>query len=188
MIDQNLATITTNATLSAIEYDNDNGIQTIQNTDSENQMDIHTKEQVSCNNKTLPLSNMVSNPSDKQRTNEMINHNNTGTMRQNNSITESGGVTDFISVTDRTESMSLISQEKAEIAVNISELFHLKKFICSNTELISTGKVAIFFFRNMSIPAIYQEEWWTEAISKVRKSIDQKQTTVAMSIKIEFNV
>jgi len=67
-IDQNVATITTNATLSAIEYDDDNGIQTIQNTHSKNQTDRHTKEQVSCNNKTSPLSNMVNNPSDKQRT------------------------------------------------------------------------------------------------------------------------
>jgi len=60
-IDQNLATITTNATLSAIEYDNNNGIQTIQNKESEYKMDIHSKEQVSCNNKTLLLSNMGSN-------------------------------------------------------------------------------------------------------------------------------
>ena len=30
MIDQNVATITTNATLSAIEYNDDNGIQTVQ--------------------------------------------------------------------------------------------------------------------------------------------------------------
>ncbi len=35
MIDQNLATITTNATLTAIENDDDNGIQTIQNRESE---------------------------------------------------------------------------------------------------------------------------------------------------------
>jgi len=38
----------------------------------------------------------------------------------------------------------------------------------------------------MSIPSKYQEEWWAGAVSKVRKSIDQKQDTVAMSIKIEF--
>jgi len=53
-IDQNLATITTNATLPAIEYDDDNGIQTMQNKESEYQMDIDSKEQVSCNNGTLP--------------------------------------------------------------------------------------------------------------------------------------
>jgi len=173
-IDQNLATITTNATLSAIENDNDNGIQTIQNRESKYQTDKHSKEQVDCNNSTLPSSNMVSNQSNKQRTTEMINHNNTGTMRQNDLITESGGVTDCISITDRTESMSSISQEKVEIAAHIPELFHLKKFICSDTELISTGKVATFFFKQMSIPEKYQEEWWAGAISKVRKSIDQK--------------
>ena len=88
MIDQNVATITTNATLSAIEYNNDNGIQTMQNKESEYQMDIDSKEQVSCNNKTLPSSNMISNPSNKQMTNEMINHNNTGTTIQKGSITE----------------------------------------------------------------------------------------------------
>jgi len=101
-------------------------IQTIQNKESKYQLDIHSKEQVSCNNKTLPLSNMGSNPPGKQRTNETINHNNTGTTRQNNLITESGGVTDFISITDRTESMSLISHEKAEIAFHVPELFCLK--------------------------------------------------------------
>jgi len=36
----------------------------------------------------------------------------------------------------------------------------------------------------MSSPAKYQEEWWAGAVSKVRKSIDQKQATVAMSIKL----
>jgi len=65
---------------------------------------------------------------------------------------ESGGVPDCISITDRTESMSSISQEKAEIAAHVPELFCLKKFICSDTELISTGKVAIFFSKHMLIP------------------------------------
>ena len=48
---QNVATITTNETLSAIENDSDNGIQTMQNKESEYQTDIDSKEQVSCNNK-----------------------------------------------------------------------------------------------------------------------------------------
>jgi len=157
----------------------------MQNKESEYQMDIDSKEQVSCNNKTLPSSNMISTPSNKQMTNETINHNNTGTTRQKGLITESGAVTDYISVTDRTESMSSITQEKAEIAAHVPELFCLKKFICLDTELISTGKVAMFVFKNMSIPKC-QEEWWAGVISKVRKSIYQKQATVAMSIKIEF--
>ena len=72
-IDQNLATITTNATVSATEYDYDNGIQMIPNTDSKYQTDRHNEEQVSCKNKTLQLSNMANNPSDEQRTIEMIN-------------------------------------------------------------------------------------------------------------------
>jgi len=46
--------------------------------------------------------------------------------------------------------------------------------MCSDTELISTGKVATFFFKQMLIPENYQEEWWAGAISKVRKSIDQE--------------
>jgi len=125
-IDQNVATITTNASLSAIENDNDNGKQTMQNKESEYQTDIDTEEQVSFNNTTLPSSNMISTPSNKQMTNEMINHNNTGTTRQKGSITESGAVTDYISVTDRTESMSSITQEKAEIAAHVPELFCLK--------------------------------------------------------------
>ena len=49
-IDQNVATITTNATLSATECNNDNGIQTMQNKESKYQMDIDSEEQVSCNN------------------------------------------------------------------------------------------------------------------------------------------
>jgi len=155
MTDHTLVTITANASLSATEYDDDNGIQTIQNTDSEHQRDRHTNEQVSCNNKTLPLSNMVNNPSDKQRTIAMINHNDTENTRHNNLIIESGGVIDFIPVTDRMERMPLITQEKAEIAAHVPELFCLKKFICLDTELISTGKLAMFFFINMSIPAKY---------------------------------
>ncbi len=117
---------------------------------------------------------MISTPSNKQMTNEMINHNNTGTTRQKGLIMESGGVTDYISITDKTESMSLISQEKAEIATHVPELFCLKKFICLDSDLISTGKVALFFYKNMLFPAKYQEEWWAGAVSKVRKSIDQK--------------
>ena len=70
--------------------------------------------------------------------------------------------------------MSLITQEKAEIAAHVPELFCLKKFICSDAELVSTGKVATFFFKHMPIPEKYQEEWWAGAVSKVRKSIDQK--------------
>jgi len=73
-------------------------------------------------------------------------------------VIESGRVTDFISVTDRTESMSLITQEKAEIAAHVPELFCLKKIICLNSKLISTGKVATFFYKNMLIPQKYQEE------------------------------
>jgi len=46
MIDQNLATITTNATLSAIENDNDNGIQTIQNRESEYQTSKHSENRL----------------------------------------------------------------------------------------------------------------------------------------------
>ncbi len=91
---------------------------------------------------------MANNSSDEQqRTIEMLSHNNTGNMRPNNSVIESGGVTDFISVIDRTESMSSITQEKADIAAHVPELFCLKKFICFDSELISTGKVATFFFK-----------------------------------------
>jgi len=68
---------------------------------------------------------MANHPSNKQRTIEMLNHNDTGNMRQNNSVIKSGGVTDYILVTDRTESMSSITQEKAEIAAHVPELFHL---------------------------------------------------------------
>jgi len=88
MIDQHLVTITTNASLSAIEYDNNNGIQTIQNTNTKHQRDRHTNEQVSCHNKTMSLSNMINNSSDKQRTIEMINHNDTGNMRHNKLVIE----------------------------------------------------------------------------------------------------
>jgi len=84
-----------------------------------------------------------------------LDHNDMGITRQHNLVYESGGVMDFISVTDRTESMSSITQEKAEIAAHVPELFCLKKFICSDAEVISTGKVAMFFFKNMSIPAKY---------------------------------
>jgi len=83
-IDQNLATITTNATLSAIENDNDNGIQTIQNRESEYQTYKHSRKQVDCNNSTGPSSNMDNNKANKQRMAETINHNNTGTTRQKN--------------------------------------------------------------------------------------------------------
>jgi len=82
---------------------------------------------------------MANHPSDKQRTIEMLNHNDTGKMRPNNMVIKSGGETDFISVTDRTESMSSITQEKVEIAAHVPELFHLNEFICSDTELMSTG-------------------------------------------------
>jgi len=48
-------------------------------------------------------------------------------MRQTNLVIKSGRVTDFISVTDRTESMLLIAQARAEITVHVPELFCLKK-------------------------------------------------------------
>jgi len=49
---------------------------------------------------------------------------------------------DFISVSNKTGSMSSLSHEKAEIAVVIPQLFQLKKFICSDNELTYTGKIA----------------------------------------------
>ncbi len=78
---------------------------------------------------------------------------------------------DCISITDRTESMSLISQEKTEIAVNSPELFHLKKFVPILNSLIQE-KYSNILLQKMSIPEKYQEEWWAGAISKVRKSVD----------------
>ena len=81
-IKQNLTTITTNTTLSAIENDDDNEIQTIQNRESKYQTEKHSKEQVECNNSTFPSSNMVSNQSNKNSMTEPINNNNTGIMRQ----------------------------------------------------------------------------------------------------------
>jgi len=75
-------TITTNTTLSAIENDDDNEIQAIQNRESEYQTDKHSKEQVECNNSTFPSSNMVNNQSNKNSMTEPINNNNTGTTRQ----------------------------------------------------------------------------------------------------------
>jgi len=184
--DQNFTTIPTNATLSPTDDDDDNEIQTNQNRESENKTEKQIEEQVEYNNSNLPTSNIVTNVSNKHTTTETINHKTAGTTRQQKTIMESGGVTDYISITDRTETMSSISQDKAEIAVHIPELFHLKKFICSDNELISTGKVATFFFKQMSIPERYREEWWAASVSKIRKSIDQKRATVAMSIKIEF--
>ncbi len=68
--------------------------------------DRHNDGQVSCNSKTLQLSSMDNNPSDEQRTIEMLYHNDTGNTRKDNLVIESGGVTDFTSVTDRTEGTS----------------------------------------------------------------------------------
>jgi len=83
----------------------------------------------------------------------MLNHNDTGNMRQTSSVIESDGVTDFISITDRIVSMSFITQERAKIAADVPELFHLKIFICSNSELTCTGKAATY--RNMLISQKY---------------------------------
>jgi len=70
-----MAIITTSATASATENNNDkNGTQTIENTDSKHQRDRHSNEQVSCNIKTSQLLKMANHPSDKQRTIEMLNH------------------------------------------------------------------------------------------------------------------
>jgi len=68
----------------------------------------------------------------------------------------------------------------------VPQLFHLKKFICSDSELLCTGKIAQFFYNQLTIPERIQENWWAGAVSKVRKSIDNKRATVAMAIKTEF--
>jgi len=183
--EQNVAIVQAKETLSTLEYDNDNENQNLPNKESEYETDIDNKEQVSYKNNKLPSSSMTCTISNELMTNETIQNNNTGNTRQTGSMTESGAVTDCISIANRTESMSSITQEKAEIAAHVPELFHLKKFICSDAELVSTGKIASFFFKHMSIPQKYQEEWWAGAINKVRKSIDQKRATVAMSRKIK---
>jgi len=92
---QNVVTITTNATVSETENDDDNQIQTINNSYGKHQRGRHNNEQVCCNNKTFHLSIMANHPSDKQRTIEMLNHNDAGNTRQNNLVIESVGVTDF---------------------------------------------------------------------------------------------
>ncbi len=93
---------------------------------------------------------------------------------------------DFVSVSDKTGSISSLMEEKAAIAVYVPQLFHLKKFICSDSELLCTGKIAQFFYNRLTIPERIQENWWAGAVSKVRKSIDNKRATVAMAIKTEF--
>jgi len=153
--EQNVAIVQAKETLSTLEYNNDNENQNLPNKESEYETDIDNEEQVSYNNNKLPLSSTNCTTSNEPTTNETIQNNNTGNTRQTGSMTESGVVTDCISIADRTESISSITQEKAEIAAHIPELFHLKTFISSDAEFVSTGKVATFFFKHMSIPQKY---------------------------------
>ena len=114
---------------------------------------------------------------------EILNNDYTGCDNQRKHVDTTA---DYISVSDKTGSMSSLSHEKAEIAVMIPQLFQLKEFICSNNELTYTGKIAQFFFKELSIWESEREGWWAGAVSKVRKSIDNKRACISMAIKTEF--
>jgi len=43
-----------------------------------------------------------------------------------------------------------------------------------------------FFYANYNIPAHLQQEWWARISAKVQKALDNKRSTVAMAIKVEF--
>jgi len=80
-------------------------------------------------------------------------------------------VTDFISVTDRTESISFITQQKCRDS-------------CSCARTVLPQNIYLFwywthkhrkvvFFKNMAIPQKYWEEWWAGAISKIRNQLSR---------------
>jgi len=135
------------------------------------------------NNTTSPNEQIIHHTADNTNENEILNNDDVGCTNQRKHMETTA---DIISVSNKTGSMSSLSHEKAEIAVMIPQLFQLKKFICSDNELTYTGKIAQFFYKELSIRESEREEWWLAAVSKVRKSIDNKRACVSMAIKTEF--
>jgi len=113
---------------------------------------------------TLPFKQTVYHTSDSTKLNGILNNGDTGCSNQRNHVSDSCTTADFISVIDKTASMSLLSHEKAEIAVLVPQLFQLKKFICSDDELKYTGKIAQFFFKALSIFETEREGWCAKAV------------------------
>ncbi len=67
--------------------------------------------------------------------------------------------------------------EKAAIAVYVPQLFHLKKFICSDNELLCTGKIAQFIYNQLTITERIQENWWAPgAVLKSEKVYSQQKS------------
>jgi len=73
-------------------------------------------EEVSSNNSTSQSAQIVHHPSIGQELNEVLNNDNTGSISKTNNVGDSHMMGDFISVSNKTGSMSSLSHEKSKIA------------------------------------------------------------------------
>lgn len=104
-----------------------------------------------------------------------------------NDSSRAGTETHYMEEQESLGVMSSITEEKTVVNAYIPTLFAKKKFITSEDELTATGKVAMFFYKQLSITDKQeQERWWCTVKRDVRKAIDSRRSTVTSSIKNEF--
>ena len=94
-----------------------------------------------------------------------------------------GVVADYISVSEKQDSISSLMTETVPLTLYMPKLFRCKKFITNDEELHWKGKIANFFYDKYNVPENLQQEWWAGVSSTVWKSLDNKRSTVAMAIK-----
>jgi len=69
-----------------------------------------------------------------------------------------GVIADYISFTDKQNSILLLTTETAPLTLYIPKLFRCKKFITNNEELCWKGKTAHFFYEKYNVPENLQQE------------------------------
>jgi len=157
-----------------------NNIHDVTTTDSHDSDNNDNDSNEDCKN---PKPNSTNEQETTNNNDDNANNGNSGQHYHQNDI---GAINDYISITDQQDSISSLTTETASLTVFVHELFQMKKIITDNNKLSWNGKIATFFYEKCHILVEFQQQWWGGVSAKVQKALDNKRSTVAMAIKIEF--
>ena len=76
-----------------------------------------------------------------------------------------------------------VVEEKDMITTKLSIVFKRIKFVDSDSELSSTGNIALFLYKELRVPDNYREVWWEQMKKHVRKKLDERRSNCGTAFK-----
>ena len=65
----------------------------------------------------------------------------------------------------------------------LSIVFKRIKFVDSDSELSSTGNIALFLYKELRVPENYREVWWEQMKKHVHNKLDERRSNCGTALK-----